>query len=386
MKSFSPSVVLMPCIMAALMPAQTIVVSGGGVALQQAITTALVGAVLDVMGGTYSPVVVTRGLRISLRAGAAVTPQFPAATPGITITGLPAGEQFVLEGSGAVAAMSIGQCAGDVVVDGVNHASTFSSSMPVTVTGCTGAVIFHRTTSLVGVGVPWGRILVNSSTNVSFTACTMPCMTVTNSRVSLNGCSNRFAYASLPGIDLVSGSVVVDGGIVAGGLLYSFPIPAPGIRIAQGEVVVTGGAVIEPTPVPVQFPAIETIGGNLRLDPSVQVMGAITGPAPVQVITIPSLEVSHTANTMAVALAAEPNAVVVTFAGLPQPPMPTPWGDAWLSPLDPILDIVVLPAAGTHAFTRQFASVPPFVQLVVQSVQLSPSALTIGAPARFVWD
>jgi hypothetical protein len=383
MRSWSPSAALVSFAFAGLATAQTIVVSGGGAALQQAVVAAPVGAILDVLPGSYTPVVATRGLRISLRQGATVSAPVLSGVHGVRIWGVPAGEQFVLEGSGTVTAIAIGLCAGDVVVNGIDHAEPF---VPVTVGGCTGAVTFHRTTCRGAGAVPLGWIVVDASTNVSFTACTLPCMTVQGSRVGLNGCTNWNAHGSRPGIDVVSGSVVVDGGTVAGGLVGFLPTPAPGIRLAQGEVVLTGSAVIRPSPVPIPSAAIETTGGSLRRDPSVLVLGAITGPAVVQHVEIPSLTVAHTANALAVTLTAGLGSVVFTFAGLPTSPVPTPWGDAWLSPLDPILDVVVMPPSGVHSFVWPFASVPPFAQLVVQSVALTPSSLTLGAPVRFAWD
>lgn len=68
-------------------------------------------------------------------------------------------------------------------------------------------------------------------------------------------------------------------------------------------------------------------------------------------------------------------------------PVPTPWGEAWLSPADPILGTVVLGVSGASAFPYPLASVPPLAVLAVQSVALTPSStLVIGAPARIVWD
>lgn len=388
MHAFPLSVAMLSLAVAGLVRAQTIVVSGGGSALQQAINTAPVGALLDVMPGTYSSVTVTQGMRISLRAGAAVTTApFPSTAPGVTVLLLPAGQQFVLEGSGSASALAISQCAGDVVVNGINHLVAPLGPQATTVNGCTGAVLFHRTTCVNSMGIPHGQIHVASCAHVSFTACTLPCMTVTGSRVSLNGCSNLNAYGSLPGIDVVSGSVVVDGGTVAGGLLYSFPIPAPGIRLAQGDVVATGGALIRYTPWIPPYTAIETTGGSIRLDPSVQVLGVITGPATIQHDEIPSLLPQHNATTLSVASTGEPGSAVFTFAGMLMSPVPTPWGDAWLSPLDPILDVTLVPASGTWTFAQTFATVPPFIVLTLQSVALTPSgALVIGAPVRFAWD
>ena len=74
-------------------------------------------------------------------------------------------------------------------------------------------------------------------------------------------------------------------------------------------------------------------------------------------------------------------------AGTATAPYSTPWGQAWLLPSDPVLDITILPASGTASFSRTFAAVPPFFVLSLQSVAIDPSSgLTIGAPVRFAWN
>lgn len=374
---------------AGLARAQTILVQGGGAALQQAINTAPVGAVLDVHTGIYAPVAVAQGIRITLRAGAdVVSAPYPSTAPAVTVSAVPAGQQFVLEGAGSATGLAIGPCAGDVVIDGINHGPAPNGAQTTAISGCTGAVVFQGTTCVDAVGHARGTIDVGNCAHVSFTACTLPCMTVTNSRVGLDGCSTLNAFTVLPGIDIVSGSVVVTGGVIAGGLMFSFPIPMPGIRLAQGEVVATGGALIRHSPwIPPQYNAIETTGGSIRLDPSVQLVGAITGPATLAYGEIPSLAATHTANALSVALTGEPGSAVFTFAGLLMSPVPTPWGDAWLSPLDPILDVTLVPASGAWTFATTFATVPPFFTLTLQSVAITPAGeLVIGAPTRFAWD
>lgn len=383
MHSFSAASALVA--IASSLPGQTIVVSGGGAALQQAINTAPPGATLDVMPGTYSPVVATQALHISLRAGAIVgQPPPPVQPPAFAISALPAGQQFVLEGSGKVWGLQFTGCAGDILVNGINH-GTFGTT---TISSCSAAVIFHRTSCVTASSsTSHGSIAIINCSHVSFTACQLSALTISSSRVSLSHSSNLYSYGSAPGIDLQSGSVVVDGGTIEGAAQFSFPIPHPGVRIGAGELIATGGAVIRYSSLyPLPYIAIESTGGVIRLDPSVQLIGTTTGPATVLYGEIPSLDVSHTASAMTVALTGEPGSAVFTLAGPLMSPVPTPWGDAWLSPLDVIVDVVVLPASGAHTFSVPVANPPPFATLVVQSVALTATSLNIGAPARFAWD
>lgn len=368
-----------------LLSAQTIV-SGGGTALQQAINTAPLGAILDVMPGTYTPVTVTQGVRISLRLGAVVGPLIspPTAPPSMTVSALPAGQQFVVEGSGSVNGLQLIGCAGDILVNGINHA-TFGTTM---IGSCTGAVLFHRTSCVNTSSTSYGTIAISNCAHVSFTACQLSVLTVSASRVSLSQSSNVFSYGSVPGIDLQSGSVVIDGGTIEGAAQFSFPLPHPGLRIAGGEVVATGGAVIRSSTLyPAPWIAIESTGGTIRLDPSVQLIGSVNGPVVVQTSEVPSLAVTHNATMLAVALTGEPGSALFTLAGMPMSPVPTPWGEAWLSPADVLIDAVIVPPSGAAGFSLPVANAPPFATLVVQSVALTSTGyLVIGAPARFAWD
>jgi hypothetical protein len=104
---------------AAQLPAQTtIVVQGGGPALQTALLTAGPGDVLDVLPGAYSPATATRGVRIQLRTGAILDSPAPFTTPAITVSGIPATETLVLAG-GEVHGIEVNGCAGGVHFDRV---------------------------------------------------------------------------------------------------------------------------------------------------------------------------------------------------------------------------------------------------------------------------
>lgn len=62
----------LPLLCLAALAQSTHIVQGGGNALQQAITAASPGDILDVQPAQYSPVTATRGLHLLLRAGTEV--------------------------------------------------------------------------------------------------------------------------------------------------------------------------------------------------------------------------------------------------------------------------------------------------------------------------
>lgn len=380
-------------VFAQLLTAQTIVVSGGGAALQQAIDTAPPGAHLLVQPGAYSAITVRRGMRVQLLAGTSI---LNVGGPAVSVVSVPPGETFVLEGVGnTVQEARVQSCVGDVVFANVDFLYDSSSTNGLQVVSCSGAVTFQD----IGptIGAPWGGSMpILDSAQVSFHRAVMrrP-LHVTNSRVAMTDVTTPAALSMLGGLRVDSGSVFVAGGSLAAAAQFSLLTPLPAVTVAGGQLTVTGGAVLTAAPAvfsPATAPAISMLGGSLRLDPSVvlnPVPGAppIAGPGQVQTLRIPSLGLAHAGTTMTGNVFAGAGDAVFTLAGLSMTPAPTPWGDAWLSPADPILDVTVLPASGTHSFAKTFANVPPFVVLTVQSVALSPSgALVVGAPVRLVWD
>ena len=376
-------------LLASIALAQTThVVSGGGNALQTAINAASPGDILDVLPGSYSAVTVTRGMRISLRAGASIVVPFSPPSWAISIVALPAGEAFVLEG-GTVNGFLATACAGAVVLDDcVNDWQLGAAASRID--ACSGPVAFHRVRTTWQF--PFDAIEIVNSAAVSFCSCRLQRLVVTNSSVSLAAVEIPIANGSVPGLHVVSGSATIAGGTITGGLLYSFPFPQPGILIDQGALVVTGGTSVAPTPPSAtSVSAIQANGGTVQLDPSVQLLSTptISGPGSVTFAPIPSLAVARTRGSAnyTVSPTAQPNDLVFTLIGLPAPVLPLPWGDAWIDPLSPILDVTVAPTSRTWSFTRSLAGAPAFLGLVVQSAALSPNGtIGISPPVRFVWD
>lgn len=376
---------------ASLVAQSTVVVSGGGAALQSAINLASPGDTLIVNAGIYTPVLCTRGLRLELQPGAEVgAPN--SSTLAVRLQAIPASDTFVLTG-GLVFGVGADACAGAIVVDRAELRGGPGPLVPPMVwNACTGPVVFDEVAFAPPAVTAQGQLRISNCAQVSLRECHLPSLVLSGSRVALADCTVRpiGVASAVAGLHQTSGRVSICGGAISGSFLFSLPIPTAGIRIDTGELVLTGGALVQRASwLPVSGPSIEANGGIVRLDPSVTVLGTppITGAGTVLTTPIPSLAVSHTATTMTVALAGGPGSALITFAGLPIAPYTTPWGDAWLLPTDPILDLVVLPASGTSSFARTFAAVPSWFVLTLQSVELSAAgALTIGAPVRFAWN
>ncbi len=374
----------------AVLAAQTTwVVTGGLSGLQTAINNAAPGDILDVMPGFYWSVTCTKGIRIALRPGAEVG-SLSSPTVSMQIASVPAQATCVVTG-GKVFGISISQCAGTVVVDGV-IVEYFTANTPMAIQGCSGPVVFDGVNHHSGGGaLARGHIQIANCAQVSFTTCQPAYMTVANSSVSLTD-SFLSPFGVGMGLHQQSGNVTVNGGRITGAPVPWFVPMAPGIRLDQGTLTLAGGAIIEPSPVPggpiAQAPGILTTGGAIRRDPSVVVLSlGITGPASINTTPVPSLAVTHAATTMNVTVRGEPGSAVVTFAGLPIPAYATPWGEAWLLPTDPILNVTLMPLTWTSTFTHSFAAVPPFFALVLQPVALRPNGnLVVGAPVRFAWN
>ena len=379
---------LLPLLASVALAQTTHVVSGGGAALQLAIHAAAPGDILDVMPGSYTPVTATRALRISLRSGAAViVPSQSTFVSAITVSSLPAGEVFVVEG-GTVAGITASACAGAIVCNRFANSFGIWGGAFSRIDACTGPVVFQD----VDTQSTFGQLFILDSAQVSFVSCALPWVSVTNSNATFADIDIH-PYGGVEGMRIVSGSVSITDSRIYGGLAASWPYVDAAILLQGGDVVVTGTTRLSaspPSPLGIK-PAIETSGGTVRIDPAVVLIGTppISGPAVVTFAPIPSLAVARLpgSTNFTVSPTTSPNDLVFTLIGLPAPPLALPWGDAWLDPANPILDVTIAPPSGTWSFTRSLAAVPPLLVLVVQSAALSPAGtIAVSPPVRFVWD
>ncbi len=380
---------------AALLPAQsTHVVQGGGSALQTAINAAAPGDILDVMPGSYAAVTVTRGLRITLRSGARVVVPFQSMAAAITVSALPGGEALVVTG-GSVQGIAATACAGAIVCDRMTLDNANGGSSRID--GCTGAVTLQQISN--STQPTFGSFEVVNCGQVSFTSCTLPRTSITNANVTFADCSIRpyggsWPSGNSPSLRVRSGHVSIAGGRISGGIAASLPYHESAILLEQGELVLAGAVRLEESQDPwslPQAPALDTLGGSVRVDPAVVLIGTppIQGPASVTFATSPSLAVVHNQGSVhyQLTLTAEPNSLAFTLLGLPVPVSPSPWGDLWLVPQSLILDVATVPASGVHSFVRSFSGLPPLLVLVAQSATLAPNnTIAVSVPLRFVWD
>lgn len=375
---------------AAAAAAQTTwLVTGGGAALQNAINAAVAGDTLDVAPGVYSAVSCSKGLLFRLQPTAQIDP------PGLTgvalvLQNVPTNEVAIVTG-GLVHGIRCIACAGTVIFDQTTITGTPGSFAPMQVSGCTGPVVFDATsfTDTAGANADGELHLVNS-TQVSLRDCWLPHVRIDGSQVSFTDSTITPIGVHSAGLQLVSGSAQFQGGEIFGTFPFSLPIPTVGVQMQGGSLAVTGGARIQRRPwAPPTQHAIEGTAGSLQLDPSVTVSGspAIVGPIVVANAPLPGIRATTAATTLNVTFAGAPGEALITFAGTPTAPYATPWGQAWLLPSDPVLDVTILPATGSGGFSRTFASVPPFFVLTLQSVAIGPTGgITIGAATRLCWN
>lgn len=382
-----------PLVLASALLAQTThVVTGGGPALRLAIAAAAPGDAFDVQAGSYEAVTVTRAARILLRAGAQVAGPYGQGIPGLTVTGLPQPEAVVVTG-GSVEGIALLSSSGAVVLDSVQFDSpTFAQS---TIQTCTGPVVVTGAT--VPLPTSYSTLAITGSSQVSFTDSALPRLVVTNSHVALSNTTlvpygGTWPPGGRPSLRIVSGSVCVTGGQLRGGVAASWPFTESAIRLEQGELVLTGSALVqESSPILAAVPAIDSVGGSIRIDPGVTLLGnpPIAGPAVATFATVPAVVRSRSpgSSTFQVTVLAAPSSLSFTLIALPTQVATSPFGPLWLRPDSPILDVGIVPATGLHAFQRTLHGVPPYLALTLQSATLGPNgAIAVGAPLRFVWD
>ena len=364
----------------------TWVVSGGGAALQQAINSAAPGDTLDVQSGQYTPVTATRGLHIKLRSGAQVGTFLPPSTA-IALTSLPATESFVVEG-GTIGGFWATGCAGMVVCSGV----AFLYGSQHRVDSCTGPVAYDNCVIPGNHFEFAGSFVILNSSQVSVTACDMPFTTVTGSHVTFSQIYLwPFMTLGPTSLWISASNVSINGGLVTGGTSASWPADASAITLMSGDLVVTGGATIRESLGGFRVPGIDAQGGTVRRDPSVSVIGSppIGGPAPVTIGLVPSLDVARTSGsaTFQGTVHSQPGSVAFTLINVPIPVIPSIFGDLWIDPGSPLIDVSVMPAIGTSTFARTLAFVPPFYVLATQTAVLTTAnTIVVSTPRRFVWN
>ncbi len=351
-------------------------------ALPPAIAAAAPGDTLLVRAGSYTPFIVSKGIRIVGEPGVVVV---PTAVSSVAIVGVPAGEQFSMRGLEVtcpgfcpVTHINISDNRGSVHLEDVRFSTRNDTGMHVarndhvTLTRC--------------VGNARGCLFIQQST-VSVVDC------------QLRGEVGVYLIGSPPAIDIHNSVVDIAGGSYRGGDGQPFGIfeiaAAPGIKASTSQVTVSGtGTVVEagewvgPTVRPLAALYESGIGSTIRVDPTVQLVpsggGAPTG-GNVIVETVPALIGGATASTIGLRLDAPTGTAFGLFASLPAAPVPLPLGNFWLDPASALMFStgVVGPSGNVEAslpVTRPLRG----ITLVFQGVTAEGTTLRLSTPSTVV--
>ncbi|MEM7200546.1 MAG: hypothetical protein AAF628_09795 [Planctomycetota bacterium] len=347
----------------------TIEVSGGGDAIAVAVASAKPGDVLLVRAGSYAGFTVDKGIAILCDPGVqtfAVT-HFQSAS--VFVRDLPAGELFRLRG------LTIGR---DFYFPGLN------------VEDAVGAVYVEDLVT--------PRVSVKSSAHVSLNGCDVQgdqaaaldiedsSVCVANSRVA----TVSFLYAT-PGMSAARSRVSLRGSEIRGSD-GSMPLSVAGeaVLATDSELVFgagTAGATMLLVAGDPSLPAVLATNGSVRLDPSVQFVGAaaVAGSATIDVRPQPSIDTRGAAagEVWTVTAHSEVGSTTTTFLGVPLTPLPTPFGDLWVFPWAGLqLDSGVVGPSGTRTFTFTLPPMPAAIPVMVQPIAILTSGdLILGAPA-----
>lgn len=385
---------------------QTIVVQGGGAALQQAIDGANPGDVLDVHAGTYDAVLIQKGVHVVCRSGVSVV---HAQGSALTIRGVPAGESMSWRGGELSAStpgnplwtpvLGVENCAGAVLLRTIRPrltAPVLAFTAYLRVLACSGPVVLEDFVAGMA-NIELSRVAITDCAQVVFRdSADIPPLDVTRSNLLLDGCQ-ILEHNSARGMIVTASDVTVRGGSIRGGLAFSFAVGMPAIALESGVVTLTGGARIigfgTSTAPQIAAPAIDSSGGRIRLDPSAQLVSFLPNPirGPALVSHEPIAQLGSSGNRSGapflVDVHGEPGSLTATFVSWAVSPTATPYGQLWVDPRAPLLDLAVLPAGGVRQLSATMPNLPLRSLLVMQPISwTSAGTLVVGAAATVVVD
>lgn len=349
---------------AAFVPAQqTIVVSGGGAALRNAVGQAAAGDTLVVRAGSYEDVVVSKGLSILCDPGVSIFSRGHPRVP-LAIVDLPAGPPFAMRGgllsfAGFANELTIVRCEAAVVLEGVSAARTFIRD--------------SRQVSCLHMPMSNGCDVANSG--VSFVGCTIA------------GCFRFDTVCS--SIHADHSTIEVSGGTVIGSDQLLRPA-GRAISAIASRVTVTGDATTLLAGGNPGAAAIDLQGGQLRLDPIVQLASSgsevITGTGAVTRMPIPWVDAAAVASGQLFTATShgEPGALILVVANLPSTPVQSPFGDLWLQFPGFLIDAGVVPPTRTRSHSYVL---PPLLRgesFVYQAIELLANGPLVISPPTVV--
>ncbi len=376
---------------------QVFVVSGGGTALQVAVDRANPGDTLDVLAGTYGPVVVSKGITIECRSGVKVDGGQLAA---LTVDSLPAGEVLAFTGGFFTAwrpvlldpVVAVTRCQGTTILDSLSWDLAVSFFPRFRIAACNGPVIIRRV-NIGGGPTIVTYAVIEDSAQVSLTGCTdLPPLQVYRSNLSVAGCRFTGRYAS-NGITATDSYLAISDSTISGGSTGHGFIGLPGIDMTRGQAVIAGATTITAGNAISLTSAVRILNSSVRFPLGVTFLPAthppVIGPGKVVLEPVPSVEATgaHSGAVFDMLVRAEPHSLTATFIGTPQVPISLPFGNLWLAINSPVFNLQVTPVTGQFRVAGAVPALPKRLALVLQPITLTlAGTLSVGTPTRVVMN
>ena len=351
---------------------QTVIVQGGGTALDRAVQAASPGDVLVVRAGTYLPVVVRRGITVLCNAGVQLTTfSLPPVGPTLSFELIPTGEVATWRGgelaasAGGPSILSMTNAPGAIHVEGL-------TTRQLRIAGADQVTMADTTIATPSQQVA-GTIVDIADANVSFLRCSI--------RGGIIGEQAAGTFLAARSDIAIAQSVIDNLGAIPG-------LFAPAIAFDQSNVSIQGAMTVISRQVRTGVgPTIAGNGGSLTLDPAVVLRGAggplISGVVPtMQKVAFVEATSSPVSSSTSLRTIAAPGNLVATVIGLHGPRVTSRFGTLWIqAPIT--LDVSVAPSSGGVTVPYTLPAAAFGVPIVFQAVgiDLTANSIRLGAPA-----
>ncbi len=378
------------CCVGAIAAQNTIVVSGGGDALQQAIDAAAPGDRLEVRAARYHGCRIAKGLTIDCDAGVVLDggPQ-----TAVEIADLPRAEVVEFRGGEVLVtdafprgepSLVLHDCAGVVVVEGtrlvIRRPGVYLTGEQVRVRACAGAVCFVDFGIRGALGPEEYLLATEDCASIAFvdSAELLPIHAV-RSDLELAGVTIR-AVIRTPSLRVDDSNLSITDSTIEGSAgSISAPNLFPAVRIRGGDLTLAGDTLLTGGSLyGVPGPALSAWNGTVRIGERVEIRSdattAIVGDAPVVEVPVPSVRASLHAQTgrIDVRVAARPNDLVATVVEVQGTPSSTPFGPLWVVLTAPVVDSGSVPGSGFRSFSLAGPTLARPVPVVFQPIVLTP--------------
>jgi hypothetical protein len=279
---------------------------------------------------------------------------------GVVVRDIPAGEAFRMRGFTLI--------------------GPFEMTATIEVRDCVGLCTFHQLTGWSG-GV---GLRVTNCQQVACSGISADGAALIDSTVAMTLCNVEGLFHGLT----CSGRVSLDRCTVR----CPNPFAQAGIQLNSGRLLITRSEVTTNTSSGVPQPAINSLGGEIVLDPTARLVPAfgappVRGPATVVTRQFASLDADVASGNVQLELHGIDDADFVVIATAPAPVLPTPFGDLWLATRDHVLvDFGVLRnQVRTYNKSIPAAPVVPGMTVALQAALLHRTVLSLSTPAVLVF-